>query len=122
MFATYLLNVSLEKTTKANNRFLLIAHALSFPFSLTRFSFSHPNALGGTRAHPLHHRGVSDIHEHPRHVFAFPFPVFLFCFLLYCLYLLIFWNRHYSVCVFSLTLSLISYSVHYNIRFTSVYR
>lgn len=81
----------------------------SLSLSLSFVSLSHTRTLWWhSCAHPLRHRCVSDIHEHPRRVFAFPFPFFLFCFLLYCLYLLIFWNRHYSVCVFSLTLSLLS--------------
>lgn len=100
MFATYLLNVFLQSYMKANNRFLFIA--CSFPLSLTRCSRSHSHATEVLVAHPSR-RCVSDTHEHS--LFRFSILVYFCSVLLYCLYLLIFWNRHYSVCVyFSLTL------------------
>lgn len=57
-------------------------------------------------AHPLRHRCVSDIHEHPRHVFAFPFPVFLFCFTL--LFISFNFLEQALQCVYFLLLSLLS--------------
>lgn len=105
MFATYLLNVSLEKTTKANNRLLFIAHALSFSLSLA--SLSHTRTLWGALVCTSAASSVCEWHSWASTSrFRFSIPGFLFCFTL--LFISFNFLEQALQCVYFLLLSLLS--------------